>query len=506
MSSNNLDQDQVTLARSLAHPTDKPLRDRTVKSLKEYLSSITAVSELNMLKLWKALYYCMWLCDKVEIQEDLAKQLTEYIHIFRKHKLTVLYIQIFCRTIQREWSLLDQHRVNKFYLFYRHMLREIFGYVFEKKFSRKSIRSILQVVDDEILQKTPNGLRFHTADIYVDELFATASKHGVIINTKDFIALMAPFLRIIKKSSNSILVDRLIQGILDKYITKYAAKTIEEDSIHAVDTKILQAIVFDMAGAEDTNEGTRKKLYAMHKLYQNVTKEEFVELPDEFNIFVDEDDSMEIDESTTMIVKETEASADQSESMKDKKGDKKSHKRKLHDIQSHDNDLSKSVKLNSSPMTTIQTTDKKEEKQPDQKETKKMKKETSIDHTPSKKSTAEAVSESPEKSNAVKKVSTPKAGKTQEQAVASTKKADKEEKSYEVNVKNIEKKKDEVIEKVSNNDSKAEEPSKPNFIASKSFVGSKPGYAFKKVSTTLLAVYYMHLVEFIYFFHLLSLT
>ena len=61
--------DQLTFAKALASP-DKGTRDKTVLSLVRYFSkNNNDMTELEMLKLWKALYYCFWLSDKVPIQQ-----------------------------------------------------------------------------------------------------------------------------------------------------------------------------------------------------------------------------------------------------------------------------------------------------------------------------------------------------------------------------------------------------------------------------------------------------
>ena len=36
------------------------------------------------MKLWKGLFYCMWMCDKPVIQEELADQISDMAHCFRR--------------------------------------------------------------------------------------------------------------------------------------------------------------------------------------------------------------------------------------------------------------------------------------------------------------------------------------------------------------------------------------------------------------------------------------
>jgi ribosomal RNA-processing protein 1 len=149
----------VTFARALASP-DKEIRDKTLESLIKYASSLKEITDLEMLKLWKALYYCMWLSDKAPIQQELAGSISELFHSFKKRDVGMLYYRMFYRTMIREWSLLDQHRINKFYYLIRLMLRE--GLISMQKSGWTE-----EGIEEEVLTKTPNGLRLHVSDIFL---------------------------------------------------------------------------------------------------------------------------------------------------------------------------------------------------------------------------------------------------------------------------------------------------------------------------------------------------
>ena len=76
-------EDEVTLARALVNP-DVKIRHKTVEALKSYLTSNESFSDLDMLKLWKALYYCYWSADKVPVQMELAQKLAKLLRMFPK--------------------------------------------------------------------------------------------------------------------------------------------------------------------------------------------------------------------------------------------------------------------------------------------------------------------------------------------------------------------------------------------------------------------------------------
>ena len=42
-------------------------------------------SPVELLKLWRGLFYCMWMADKPLVQEDLARKLAGLTGCFREH-------------------------------------------------------------------------------------------------------------------------------------------------------------------------------------------------------------------------------------------------------------------------------------------------------------------------------------------------------------------------------------------------------------------------------------
>lgn len=54
-------------AKALAN-NDVKVRDRAVLALSKWLASREAVSELDLLKLWKGMFFAMWHADKAPVQ------------------------------------------------------------------------------------------------------------------------------------------------------------------------------------------------------------------------------------------------------------------------------------------------------------------------------------------------------------------------------------------------------------------------------------------------------
>ena len=73
-----------------------------------------AFTEDELLKLWKGLFYCMWMSDKPLIQEDLAETIASLIHSVEDRATGLMFFSISIRTLARDWAGIDTWRVDKF--------------------------------------------------------------------------------------------------------------------------------------------------------------------------------------------------------------------------------------------------------------------------------------------------------------------------------------------------------------------------------------------------------
>ncbi len=52
-----------------------------MKALVKYLAKKPDLSELDMMKIWKGLYYSYWMSDKPKVQEELAMQVGRAVQL-----------------------------------------------------------------------------------------------------------------------------------------------------------------------------------------------------------------------------------------------------------------------------------------------------------------------------------------------------------------------------------------------------------------------------------------
>ncbi|KAL1646890.1 hypothetical protein SLS58_003025 [Diplodia intermedia] len=153
---------------------DKRIRDKALDSLRRYLDGKTGLSEIELLKLWKGLFFCMWQSDKPRTQQQLAVELAALVDILPLD--TALdFLDAFWTTMAREWVGIDRLRMDKFLFLVRQYLHSSFRLFARQRWQNTAaLERYLDILRETPLNptdpKVPNGLRLHVLDIYIDEL------------------------------------------------------------------------------------------------------------------------------------------------------------------------------------------------------------------------------------------------------------------------------------------------------------------------------------------------
>ena len=160
--------------RALRPPADRKTRDRALSSLRTYLSRSAAFSALDFLKLWKGLFFCMWMSDKPLNQQRLARDLADLVDVLKGDDNVWGFVDAFWKTMAREWSGIDALRMDKYLYLVRCYLAKGFEVVAREGWRDEGVERLSGVLEATPLDardaKIPNGLRFHVVDIFVDEL------------------------------------------------------------------------------------------------------------------------------------------------------------------------------------------------------------------------------------------------------------------------------------------------------------------------------------------------
>jgi ribosomal RNA-processing protein 1 len=170
-----------------------------------------------VLKLWKGLFFALWMCDRAIPQQNLCQELADLLFLLPRESVTP-WLRGFWATMAREWTGIDVLRMEKFLLLVRRVLGASFRWMrkdygggsesskTKKKESQLSNWDMSKVDEVMVLlgewplsleeeaeidqipvdgdesskkvlsQKIPVGMRIHVLDIWVDE----AEKVGLL--------------------------------------------------------------------------------------------------------------------------------------------------------------------------------------------------------------------------------------------------------------------------------------------------------------------------------------
>eukprot|EP00878_Enallax_costatus_P028763 GHUV01031104.1.p1 GENE.GHUV01031104.1~~GHUV01031104.1.p1 ORF type:complete len:160 (+),score=47.66 GHUV01031104.1:253-732(+) len=111
------DDGNSKFARALGS-TDYATRDKGVQALSKFLIYKERLPELDIMKLWKGLFFCFWHSDKVPVQTELAERLAALVPQMHP-RMAQLYWAGLLATLRREWFAMDHHRLDKFLMLVR---------------------------------------------------------------------------------------------------------------------------------------------------------------------------------------------------------------------------------------------------------------------------------------------------------------------------------------------------------------------------------------------------
>lgn len=103
------------LTSSILQIPERKVRDRALESLTKFLQARRDLSLLDMLKVWKGLFYCVYHSDRPRTQQALARALARLVADIPRDTVQT-FLRAFWITMGREWHGIDRLRLDK-YLF-----------------------------------------------------------------------------------------------------------------------------------------------------------------------------------------------------------------------------------------------------------------------------------------------------------------------------------------------------------------------------------------------------
>ncbi|KAK3318037.1 nucleolar protein,Nop52-domain-containing protein [Apodospora peruviana] len=189
--------------------SDRKIRTSALASLHRFLSArhiSAALTPLDILKLWKGLFFSLWMCDRAMPQQTLCNELADLVFVLPR-KAVVPWLKGFWSTMSREWTGIDVLRMEKFLLLVRRVVGASFMWMkgaagsssasADASWDAERVNDILTllgewpfaldeelrpgIVDDTkdaqnqqarlLAPRTiPVGLKLHVLDVWVDEV------------------------------------------------------------------------------------------------------------------------------------------------------------------------------------------------------------------------------------------------------------------------------------------------------------------------------------------------
>lgn len=231
------------LVQQMVDAQDAGVRDRAMEAMRAYLRD--DLDEQAMLKLWRALFFAMWLADMAPVQRELATRVGGLIHAFEERAAAWKWLAAFCSTMHGEWDKLDKHRIDKYYSLLRSVLGEALA------FSKlRGLGELAATLDEGLLLRP--GPRLHVCDVLVEEVMRQSP---AVDDAPELLALLRPFLALLKGGDKAVAT-RVSQRIVGEI-----AKSDEPVALELA--RLAQPVVYELAADPATPHKNRPDAYAV---------------------------------------------------------------------------------------------------------------------------------------------------------------------------------------------------------------------------------------------------
>jgi len=212
-----VDVENAKFGKKLAH-TDKKVRDKGLKIVLSWLKKNgDNMDPIDMMKLWKSLWYAYWMSDKPLIQRELAINLALTINSLPDHQVP-LWIAAFWETQQSSWESIDRHRIDKYLMLARLFLAETLKFIRERDWNSELIKDINEMYTD-VSPLVPGvgkgvGLSIQFASMWITEFKAQYEIKEC--SKKIFMQLLEPFFQMVVKGTVPTLTDAICNKLFQE--------------------------------------------------------------------------------------------------------------------------------------------------------------------------------------------------------------------------------------------------------------------------------------------------
>ena len=256
----------MMFGKKLAH-TNRAIREKTTAKLVGWLRSLRRIPPLEARKLWEGLYYTMYMTDQPVVQEEVARTIASLMHEMPAGT-ELLFTATFFDTMEAKWNVIDYHRMDKYLMLIRVMLKEALVFVAaasseKEKYARMGKLNLIlgmvgkpkqgknrrpdfniKVKETELATDVLDkgfGIALHMLDIFLDTLF---SVEGLVTDTSFLhFALTYPLQTAIAEPKDRIAaVNAAHNYVLGSLLTRWAdAFSMYESNLNDIITERQEA-------------------------------------------------------------------------------------------------------------------------------------------------------------------------------------------------------------------------------------------------------------------------
>ncbi|KAJ3016299.1 Ribosomal RNA processing protein 1 B [Thoreauomyces humboldtii] len=213
--------------------------------------------------------------DKPMIQEHLADKLAA-MSISLPKAMAVRYVQAFWTTILSEWHGIDRLRLDKFYMLLRKFHLYGFRMLAANDWDSELVERYLSIITNGPLRlndlKVADGLRYHTAEAYLEELQRAVGEGSV--PTEASMAILEPFFANLSHSASDVVFTRVCDNVFNKILDQKSRTEDELDEPGSLrlpfDHQAIGLRLFAMATGSDILVKNRPKVTDLYKRWAKV--------------------------------------------------------------------------------------------------------------------------------------------------------------------------------------------------------------------------------------------
>eukprot|EP00123_Amoebidium_parasiticum_P009505 comp19517_c0_seq1/m.22812 comp19517_c0_seq1/g.22812 ORF comp19517_c0_seq1/g.22812 comp19517_c0_seq1/m.22812 type:complete len:686 (-) comp19517_c0_seq1:114-2171(-) len=347
-------QKEITFGKKLAH-ADKATRDKGVKKLKAWLGRQANLSDLDNRKIWKGLFYCMWMSDKPLVQEELAENLSDLVLALPSEDASLRFIRAFFDVMGKEWHGIDRLRLDKFYMLVRKFLNKVFALVAKLGWNTSNIDKLVGILAEGPLQPNseyPKGLLWYICEQYVPMLVPVVKDDDSFLSDH-LNLLLEPFCNLIAAEGEKVTQQKVVEGVFEPLVAKerellhsMETDTDEENDDEPeldieVDWSYLSEYIKGLAKRKDIEVENRSRLYALKRTLDDLQSElqEFLKHVNNDTTMEEGDDDEEDEEDEDAV--EEEGNEDEEDEKENGEGEDEESITDMdgHDVTTSDDDV-----------------------------------------------------------------------------------------------------------------------------------------------------------------------